>query len=149
MNKQMKKITLILTIIISGIFSTYILAEQIDHSKHQMVDHSKMQKKQAMKKMISKRLQQMDEIPVSGKSREAGFDKKYTMESTINKNNLSERCAQASRGLVMLDNKEWEKCGGKVKGTAMGNLAVDTMDNGQGEQMNHSTMDHSNMDHSQ
>ena len=143
MNKKMKKITLILTIIISGIFSTAVIAEQIDHSKHQMMDHSKMQKKQAMKKMMSKRLQQMDEMPVSGKSREAGFDKKYTMESTINKNNLSERCAQASRGLVMLDNKEWEKCGGKVKGTAMG-----MMDHGQGEQMDHSTMDHSNMDHS-
>jgi len=66
------------------------------------------------------RLQILDSIPPSGRAREATSDGRYNMESTSVNNDLLTRCAQGSRGLVMLDNETWKKCGGKPEGAAKG-----------------------------
>lgn len=95
--------------------SALLVAAEMDHSK---MDHSKMQMKAPLVKPGG--LQKLDKLPASGKSREAGFDENYAMESTTVENDLATRCAQASRGLVMLDNATWQKCGGKPAGAAKG-----------------------------
>ena len=65
-------------------------------------------------------LHKLNRISASGRSREATFDGRYNMESTSVDNDLKTRCAQGSRGLVMLDNATWEACGGKPEGAAKG-----------------------------
>jgi hypothetical protein len=55
-------------------------------------------------------------VPLSGKAREGGFDGRYVMESIDTADVLQVRCAKASRGLMMLDNTEWVRCGGKTVG---------------------------------
>ena len=42
------------------------------------------------------------------------------MEPTSARYSLATRCAQASRGLIMLDNATWKRCGGKPEGAARG-----------------------------
>ena len=51
-------------------------------------------------------------LPPSGKSREAGYEGSYMMDSTTVENNPAIQCQQASRGWVMLDRASLEKCGG-------------------------------------
>jgi hypothetical protein len=38
------------------------------------------------------------------------------MESTSVHDSVAAQCAKASRGLVMLDNAAWARCGGKPQG---------------------------------
>ena len=110
-------------------------AEEMDHSQHMNMDHSSMQ--HAPSKSMSKapvkkgQLQQLKELPASGKAREAGSDGRYAMESTSAGNDIQTQCAQASRGLVMVDNKTWEKCGGKPKGWSEGPGDAKPMDHSQ------------------
>lgn len=90
-----------------------------EHAGHQMQEqHDAM--KSGGTKMIPTPLQKLKQMPVSGKSREAGFDGRYVMESTSADAALATRCAQASRGLIMVDNATWAKCGGKPEGWSMG-----------------------------
>lgn len=63
-------------------------------------------------------LKPLSRMPESGKGREAGFDNRTLMESTTISNSQVTQCAQGSRGLVMVDNATWSKCGGKPKGWA-------------------------------
>ncbi|MGD8567582.1 MAG: hypothetical protein PVJ39_05820 [Gammaproteobacteria bacterium] len=81
-------------------------------------------------------LQRLDALPPSGKSREAGFDGSYFMQNTALNQPLEVKCALGSRGLIMLDNDTWTKCGGKPAGWSQGIRAEDPeMDHGQ--HMNH------------
>ncbi len=113
-----------------------VLAEEIDHSQHQGIDHSKhmMPATKTYKGTSSKQvLKKLEVMSKSGVAREAGFDGKYAMETTTVKESLKTRCAKASRGLIMLDNKSWAKCGGKPKGLAEGpdKKASQSMDHSQ------------------
>ena len=65
-------------------------------------------------------LQRLDKLPPSGKSREADYDGSYFMPSTALNQPLEVKCALGSRGLVMLDNETWTKCGGKPDGWSKG-----------------------------
>jgi hypothetical protein len=62
----------------------------------------------------------LDVIPPSGRAREAGSDGRYHMAPTSREADLATLCAQATRGLIMLDNATWEKCGGKPEGASKG-----------------------------
>lgn len=121
----------------SGVSS---LAAEMDHSK---MDHSAMGHDMAAMKSASKKgnLSTLREIPPSGRAREAGSDGRYAMEPTAAVNSLATQCAQASRGLIMLDNATWKRCGGKPRGASMG---VEKKTDGN---MDHSTMDHGKMKH--
>jgi hypothetical protein len=59
-------------------------------------------------------------MPASGKAREAGFNDCYVMEPTSSRDEIATQCAQGTRGLIMLDNATWERCGGKAKGASKG-----------------------------
>ena len=77
------------------------------------------------------KLKMLKHQPASGAAREAGSDGRYVMESTGMDADLQQRCAQASRGMVMLDNAAWQRCGGKTPGVADGpgaNAAVPPQD---------------------
>lgn len=50
--------------------------------------------------------------PASGKAREAGFDGTELMESTSADASLAVRCAQASRGLIVVERAIWAQCTG-------------------------------------
>jgi hypothetical protein len=97
-----------------------VQAAEMDHSK---MNHSQMihdtSLTDAQKAMDKAALQKLATIPASGKAREGGYDRRYAMESTDVANTLSIRCAQASRGLVMMNNVEWSRCGGKPDGAVM------------------------------
>ena len=62
-------------------------------------------------------LVQLDSVPASGKSREAGYDGRYAMEPTRHDDDIATQCAKASRGLVMIDKATLSKCNDKVSGT--------------------------------
>lgn len=68
----------------------------------------------------NKQLQKLESMQPSGRSREATSDGRYNMEPTTVENDLATQCALGSRGIVMLDNATWKKCGGKPKGAAKG-----------------------------
>jgi hypothetical protein len=89
-------------------------AQEGGHAGHTM-DHSAHMAMPAPGK-----LGRLDQVPHSGRAREAGSDGRYAMESTTVEASLATRCAQASRGLIMLDNAGWKACGGKPKGAAPG-----------------------------
>jgi hypothetical protein len=42
------------------------------------------------------------------------------MEPTSARYDIATQCAQGARGLIMLDNATWERCGGKPKGASKG-----------------------------
>jgi hypothetical protein len=99
-----------------------VLAE-MDHSA---MGHD-MSAMPSAKKMMGSQvnaLQKLESLPASGEAREGGYDNSYLMESTDAADSLHVRCAQASRGLVMVDNAEWSRCGGKPTGAAEGVLPV-------------------------
>jgi len=80
----------------------------MDHHKMDMSDmhhESKQTKKPTQAKLLT-----LEQIPDSGRSREAGFDGRYNMEPTSMLYDAKTRCANASRGLVMLDNATLAKC---------------------------------------
>ena len=91
-----------------------VLAAEMDHSQMSH-DMSTAVSPKAGEKIV---LQKLATVPASGKARESGYDDRYVMESTDAANALQDRCAQASRGLVMLNNDEWSRCGGKPDGAA-------------------------------
>ena len=111
--------TLILSILLTlaAIFSAQ--AAEVDRSK---MNHSEMLHGTSLttttKIQKNVRLKNLTALPTSGKAREGGYDGRYVMESTDVANTLSIRCAQASRGLVMMSNAEWARCGGKPDGAA-------------------------------
>ena len=98
------------------------VAAEMDHSKmgHDMsgMDHSSMN--QGVMKKEKGSLEMVHKMPASGKSREAGADERYAMESMMDSDKLADRCAKASRGLMMVDNDTWMKCGGKPEGWSQG-----------------------------
>lgn len=149
MKKLISKTGMALVFIIA--MPSLTIAAEMDHSRmdHSKMDHSKKGKmdhgmngpKVAQPKAVKKgKLNRLPAMPASGRSREAGYDGRYAMEPTSNRSRLSEQCAQASRGIVMLDNATWKRCGGKPEGAAMGPERK-----GAGGKMDHSTMDHSRM----
>jgi len=63
-------------------------------------------------------------------------------------NDFASLCAQGSRGLIMLDNETWEKCGGKPDGAAQGAGYYPALPpwnkagTGEVQEIDHSTMQH-------
>lgn len=117
----------VITLIIAGLAATMPLAAaEMDHSQHQGMDHSQMQHSgmpsatPTLPRKATVQLEKLGRLPASGKAREAGFDGRHVMESTSIEEDLRSRCAKASRGLIMLDNTEWSRCGGKPEGWAKG-----------------------------
>lgn len=143
MKKLVYKLGIALMVIMA--VPSITVAAEMDHSK---MDHSKMGHgmngpKMPQPKAVKKgRLSRLSTIPASGRTREAGYDGRYAMEPTSTRTRLSEKCAQATRGLVMLDNATWKRCGGKPKGAPNGPDRK-----GAGGKMDHSRMDHSKMKH--
>lgn len=84
----------------------------------------------------SESLQKLKQLPSSGKSREANYDGTYFMHNTSMEQSLEARCALASRGLMMLDNASWKKCGGKPIGWSKGITSAQT-DSDHSNHMNH------------
>ena len=86
------------------------------HADHDMgsMHHDKKQAKIDVPSPIPR--EQLTLVPPSGKSREAGYDGSYMMDNTSLHLSLKERCALASRGLIMLDNASWKECGSKPSG---------------------------------
>lgn len=97
-------------------------AEHDMHSQHGAMQHTggEHHAKSNSMAMESSDLPRLQAMPSSGKSREAGFDGRYVMESTSAQASVATRCAQASRGLVMVDNATWAECGGKPQGWSKG-----------------------------
>jgi hypothetical protein len=110
-------------------------SEHHDHAgmmMHEKTEHSMQEKHENMQQgnthhaasngmtMESAVLPKLKTMPPSGKSREAGYDNRYVMESTSAEDSVATQCAQASRGLVMVDNATWTKCGGKPQGWSKG-----------------------------
>lgn len=89
----------------------------MDHGQHNM--HKQKKSESPLLKHTVKKLKQ---VPASGESREAGFDSSHVMEHSDVNDQLARKCAQASRGIIILDNKSWESCGGKPKGVASAKL---------------------------
>ena len=126
-NKKLLSAILMVMIMASG---KIVTAAEMDHSKHMaqpmQKDPGKHDEHQGAYYGVTPsegsdaKLQQLNKIPTSGRSREATFDGRYNMESTSVINDLDSQCAHASRGLVMLDNATWEKCGGKPEGASKG-----------------------------
>ena len=109
--------TLLVTTTVSLLISLPAMAEEMDHSQHKSMGDSKDMIKQPK---VKGRLDVLSTMTKSGQSREAGYDGKYIMETTTVKDGVTIQCAKASRGLIMLDNKTWKKCGGKPAGGAKG-----------------------------
>ena len=110
-------------------------AAEMDHSQHEGMDHSNMQHAPNQPTYTTKvrkgKLQNLPELPASGKAREAGSDGRYAMEPTSVNDNIRTKCAKATRGLVMVDNKTWAQCGGKPKGWSEGPGNAEPMDHSQ------------------
>lgn len=126
---DMKKTVKNLLMTVTLIAGTPVLAAEMDHGQHmsmeQKMDHSAMQGK--MQKSVPKttpNLEMLAHMPSSGHAREGGSDGRSVMESIDVTNSQATRCAQASRGLVMLDNAAWSRCGGKPEGAAHGPQAA-------------------------
>ncbi|MFV2061408.1 MAG: hypothetical protein ACC653_12050 [Gammaproteobacteria bacterium] len=83
---------------------------------HQANKHKTKKYKRRVKKRKSDKLVILNIMPKSGKSREAGFDGSYAMETTTLLDSDFTLCAKASRGLIMLDNAMLKKCGGRASG---------------------------------
>jgi uncharacterized protein involved in copper resistance len=90
----------------------------MDHSTmdHSTMDHSTMHHTATIAPTAA--LTPLTVMPASGQAREGGYDGRYVMEATDAAHSLQTRCAQASRGLVMLDNAGWEQCGARPTGAA-------------------------------
>ncbi len=114
---------------------------------HAGMDHSKMSKMPAPEVKAGK-LKSLKTVPASGKAREGSYDGRYAMEPTSNRATLARRCALASRGIIMLDNATWKRCGGKPKGAARGAGYYPAIPpwnkagKGKAKEMDHSKMGH-------
>lgn len=113
-------------VVLTGLVSGVAFAAETDHSKmdHSTTDHSGHSMHGPAvgqgKSTNTGQLKTLSAMPPSGQAREAGSDGRYVMESTSESNSLSTRCAQATRGIIMLDNNTWKACGGKPEGASMG-----------------------------
>ncbi|MGD8559144.1 MAG: hypothetical protein PVG89_08810 [Gammaproteobacteria bacterium] len=140
-------------LILATLLPVSVLGQEMDHS---MMSHDNPQEQQGMNHdephdnmsqehmsmdgdhkehrgdSPSTMLQRLSALPPSGKSREANYDGNYMMQSTAIDQSLETRCALASRGLMMLDNDAWAKCGGKPKGWSkgIGNNSRSNMEHG-------------------
>lgn len=153
MNK-LKRVTIIFSMLVLSVSISY--AAEMDHSQHMDMDNSNMEQNQSInmdhsqhmnmdhsnmqhtpgepKKTLPVKqgqLQRLSEMPASGKAREAGSDGRYAMEATSVNDDMQTRCAKATRGLVMVDNKTWAQCGGKPKGWSEGPGNAAPMDHSQ------------------
>jgi hypothetical protein len=97
---------------------TQFIYAQTDHSDH--MQHGQQVSPSYTASAAKGQLEVLSEVPDSGKSREAGSDGRYIMETTSVKDNLAQLCAKGSRGIVILDNETWKKCGGKPDGLKTG-----------------------------
>jgi len=99
-------------------FAAVTQAAEMDHSMmgHGAMDHAGMQQHNGP--VPTAALDRLPAMPPSGVAHEAGFDGKYAMESAPAFDDPATRCAQASRGLVMLDHAGWANCGGRPEGAA-------------------------------
>lgn len=131
--KKLNRLIAIFSILIFPVSIGY--AAEMDHSQHMNMDHSSMQhgSSEHMRKgpVQQGQLQRLSEMPASGKAREAGSDERYAMEATSVNDDIQTKCAKASRGLVMVDNKTWAQCGGKPKGWSEGVGDAKPMDHSQ------------------
>lgn len=104
----------LLVSICSLLLASSMAYAQTDHS-----DHSQHQAQPTYVAPEQKgELAKLPEVPASGMARENGFDERSRMESISSSDALAQQCAMGTRGMLMLDNKTWEKCGGKPKGAA-------------------------------
>ena len=124
MNKLRKSIA-VLSVLTFSVSIGY--AAEMDHSTMQHSQDEPMYTAPVQKG----KLQKLPELPASGKAREAGSDGRYAMEPTSVNDNIRTKCAKASRGLVMVDNKTWAQCGGKPKGWSEGPGNAEPMDHSQ------------------
>jgi hypothetical protein len=120
----MKKSIMSLLLAISVSFSVQAAEMNNDMMDHSKMDHQSMGNKAPADNPDAAGLQSLPTMPASGKAREGGYDDRYVMESTDVANALPTRCAQASRGLVMMNNAEWSRCGGKPDGAAQASRSV-------------------------
>jgi hypothetical protein len=106
----------------NGGVMTHDMADHDIQSQHDAMQHSEGEHhaKSSSMTMESVDLPRLQTMPSSGKSREAGYDDRYVMEPTTAQASIATRCAQASRGLVMVDNATWAECGGKPGGWSKG-----------------------------
>lgn len=114
MNKSIKSLLLAISVSFS-VQAAEMNHDMMDHSK---IDHQSMSNKAPAGNPDAAGLRSLSIMPPSGKAREGGYDNRYVMESTDVAIPLPIRCAQASRGLVMISNEEWSRCGGKPDGAA-------------------------------
>jgi len=112
-------------------------ASEHNSMQHDMAEHAQ-QGKPITKIGVSssESLEKLRQLPSSGKSREGNYDGTYYMHSTSLEQPLEARCALASRGLMMLDNESWKKCGGKPIGWSKGITSAQS-DNEHSQHMNH------------
>ena len=104
--------------------------------QHDMAGHAQHEKPGTKTMTSSESLKKLKQLPSSGKSREANYDNSYYMHNTSLDQTLEAKCALASRGLIMLDNESWKKCGGKPIGWSKGIASAQT-DKEQNQHMNH------------
>ena len=106
----MKKL-IIFSVLYFLIYSGLSIAASNTSAGHEMTDHDTMDK--TMEKKITKpaTLSTLATVPSSGKSREPGFDDRYAMEPTSVQAGFDEKCALASRGIIILDRANMKKCG--------------------------------------
>jgi len=133
---SMKKLNRLIAIFSISLFAVSISnAAEMDHSQHMNMDHSSMQhtpgEPEPKGQALQGQLQKLYELPASGKAREAGSDGRYAMEATSVHDDIQAKCAKASRGLVMVDNRTWAQCGGKPKGWSEGVGDAKPMDHSQ------------------
>jgi hypothetical protein len=121
-------------------------ASQKDHADHQPMANDQHHNHEAMRSDVQAGsssgsaavldLPRLNALPPSGKSREANFDNTYFMHNTALEQPLEVKCALATRGLIMLDNRTFQKCGGKPAGWSKGITAAQTP-NDHSQHMNH------------
>ena len=109
-----------------GVAAPFVLAAKTDqHKHHQQTSKKTMHGKMDHKQHLPRRsggLEVLSRMPNSGKAREAGFDGRYAMEPTTVPSKMVNRCALASRGIIMLDRQSWKRCGGRPKGAPPGRI---------------------------
>lgn len=61
-------------------------------------------------------LKMLKKLPASAEARAGGYEGRYRMISTGMEISIENKCSLASRGLIMLENRAWQTCGGKPEG---------------------------------
>ena len=108
----------------------------MDKMQHDKAEHVQHEKKTTKNMASAKSMEKLKQLPPSGKSREANYDGTYFMHNTSLEQSLEAKCALASRGIMMLDNESWKKCGGKPIGWSKGITSAQS-DNEHSQHMNH------------